>query len=351
MKRKPFLDNLRFVTVLLVVCYHAFYLFNSVGVLGGLSGWKDVQYQDAVLYAVYPWFMVLLFLISGICARYALRQRTNREFQQERTVKLLVPSTLGLLCFHWLTGFWNLKIAGAWESIGQLPFPVRYVICAVSGIGPLWFAQMLWMFSVLTPLFPQLKANNWNLWKLLGLVLPIWLSAQLGNVPVITVYRFGIYFCAYYLGYAVFYEETVQTLLEQYRLPLGIAAILFGAGYIFYYFGTDYTAPQCLQSLWTAIYLWTAILAILGNGKHFLNRPMRYASHSFGIYVLHYPFQLMISWYLKLLGCPAALAYLLSIVGTLLAVLVCETLISKIPVMRFCVLGLRGRKNEISIHR
>ena len=69
MKRKPYLDNLRWATVVLVLIYHAFYYFNAQGVLGGFGSFSQVQYQDAILYFVYPWFMVLLFVISGICAQ------------------------------------------------------------------------------------------------------------------------------------------------------------------------------------------------------------------------------------------------------------------------------------------
>ena len=70
--RKHFIDNIRWSTVIIVLIYHVFYLFNSVGVLGGIGGFKQVQYQDSFLYFVYPWFMALLFLIAGISSRYAL---------------------------------------------------------------------------------------------------------------------------------------------------------------------------------------------------------------------------------------------------------------------------------------
>ncbi len=64
--RKFYLDNIRWVTVLLVMVYHIFYMFNAAGVVGGVGSFRKVQYQDGLLYFVYPWFMVLLFLIAGI---------------------------------------------------------------------------------------------------------------------------------------------------------------------------------------------------------------------------------------------------------------------------------------------
>ena len=55
--RKYWLDNIRSVTVLLVVVYHVFYMFNAVGVPGGIGSFFDKQPWDAYCTFVYPWFM------------------------------------------------------------------------------------------------------------------------------------------------------------------------------------------------------------------------------------------------------------------------------------------------------
>jgi len=110
--RLHYLDNIRWATVLLVLFYHVCYMFNGVGALGGIAGAKSLACFDAVLYFVYPWFMVLLFLIAGISARYALQKYSGREFIRLRVRKLLVPSTLGLFVLHWITGYLNIKMGG-----------------------------------------------------------------------------------------------------------------------------------------------------------------------------------------------------------------------------------------------
>ena len=62
--RRNWLDNLRWVTVLLVLLYHVIYFYNNKGVFGGIGGFGDgPQYQDVVMYILYPWFMPLLFLL------------------------------------------------------------------------------------------------------------------------------------------------------------------------------------------------------------------------------------------------------------------------------------------------
>ena len=63
--RKHWLDNLRWVTVLLVLFYHVIYFYNNKGVFGGIGGFGDgPQYQDVVMYIFYPWFMPLLFMLA-----------------------------------------------------------------------------------------------------------------------------------------------------------------------------------------------------------------------------------------------------------------------------------------------
>ena len=64
--RKHWIDNLRWVTVLLVLFYHVIYFYNNKGVFGGIGGFGEYpeypQYQDVVMYILYPFFMPLLFL-------------------------------------------------------------------------------------------------------------------------------------------------------------------------------------------------------------------------------------------------------------------------------------------------
>ena len=63
--RKYWVDNLRWVTVLLVLFYHVIYFYNNKGVFGGVGGFGDgPQYQDVLMYILYPWFMPLLFILA-----------------------------------------------------------------------------------------------------------------------------------------------------------------------------------------------------------------------------------------------------------------------------------------------
>ena len=43
MERKHWLDNIRWVTVLLVLFYHVIYFYNAKGVFGGIGGFYEDQ--------------------------------------------------------------------------------------------------------------------------------------------------------------------------------------------------------------------------------------------------------------------------------------------------------------------
>lgn len=351
--RKPFLDNIRWAAVLLVLAYHICYLFNGVGILGAVPGAKSVPALDAFAAFVYPWFMVLLFTIAGISARYALERRGAREFLRERRDKLLVPSTLGLFVVHWLTGYLNIKMGGALELI---PGFLRYPISVISGIGPLWFAQMLFLYSCLlaavwkTGWVERLRrrCEGTDTAAVFLLFLPLWGASQVLNMPVLTMYRFGIYLFSFFTGYFLLSHEPVQIALERFCLPLLLLAAVSGAVYTVRWLEKDFTAQACLRSLLTNFYAWTATLAVLGCGRRYVNWETAFARYmcrtSFGVYVLHYPVLLTICYGLHTCRCfPPAGNYLLALAAGLPATFALYELICRVPVIRYFVLGRRGR--------
>lgn len=354
--RKAYLDNLRSATVLLVLAYHVCYMFNGVGVLGGIPGAQNLPAFDGLACMVYPWFMVLLFVAAGMSARYSLEKRSAGQFLRERAVKLLVPSTLGLLVLHWITGYLNIKMGG---GLAYIPPALIYPIAALSGTGPLWFAQMLFLFScVLIPL-RKLDRDD-RLWRwcgkaslpvLLLLFIPVFAAAQVLNLPVLTMYRFGIYLAAFLIGYYVFSHDQVQAKLQAACPPM---LVLAAAGAVFHtvrFWGQDYTSPQCLRDVLTNLYLWVAVLAVFGCFGRYLDRetPLsRYlAEASYGLYVLHYPVLIttcyLLCTYLQL---PAAGNYAIALLVEFPATFGLYELLRRVPVLRFCVLGMRDKKRR-----
>ncbi len=352
MERKYYLDNIRSFTVIAVLLYHAIYMFNGVGVAGGIGG-EGVLILDSFITLLYPWFMLLLFFTAGITARYSLKKRGVKAFIKERAVKLLVPSTLGLFVIHWITGYFNIKIGGGLEYI---PDFLVYPVSAMSGIGPLWFAQTLFLFSLVLALVNKIDAEDklYNLCKrsnaavIFALVLIVWGSAQILNMPVLTMYRFGIYFAAFLIGYFILsHEEVVKRAVKRRYLWLALT-VIFGAWYAVKYVGHDFTSDAVLKNAVTNAYAYFACLSAISFGKKYLDRTngalLYLSKNSYGYYVLHY-IPLIVTAYLLHTYTP--LGALLKIIIVLLAEIILTFAlnegIKRIPIIRLLVLGIKNK--------
>lgn len=358
--RKSYLDNIRFGTILLVVIYHVIYMFNGILTAGVIGPITSIRYQDAIQYLLYPWFMVILFLISGMCSRFYLKHHSAKEYFRARTRKLLVPSTIGLLVFGWIQGYLNMAISHALTSLtGQVPGVFMYLILAVSGTGVLWTIQVMWICSLILLLVQRIEKDRLytlcekvNLPILLLLVIPVWISAQILNMPVISVYRFGIYIFCFLLGYYVFSHDSVIGILEKYSMLLLIPAVLLGVTYLTCYWGTDYASTPGVNSPLAICYGWFACLAILGCGRKYWNKTntfTRYmARSSFGLYVFHYTTLSATAYALtQFTNIPPLLIYLLSAVAAFGGGLLLNEIVSGIPVIRWCVLGIKKEKKHV----
>ncbi|MGN0526307.1 MAG: acyltransferase family protein [Acutalibacteraceae bacterium] len=354
--RKTYIDNIRWITVGLVVIYHVIYMFNGIETAGVIGPFADVQYQDAFQYTVYPWFMLLLFVISGMCARFYLNNHTSEEFLKSRTTKLLVPSTIGLFVFWWILGYYNMLISGAFENMGDVPKAITFVIMAVSGTGPLWYIQLLWVFSVILLLIRKVEKDRlYNLCEkvnvpmLIILALVIWGAAQILNTPIIVVYRFGIYGTGFLLGYFIFSHESVMAKLEKWWLALSISALALCVAFVAVFWGEPYAEHEVLDSLLCNIYAWIAVLSILSVMKkwgNFSNSFTKFMSRkSWGLYLFHYLPLAVCAWYLHATALPPLVIYLCVGFSSFCGALILNEIISRIPVLRWCVCGKERKKN------
>ncbi|MGN8632847.1 acyltransferase family protein [Blautia sp. HCP3S3_G3] len=358
--RKYYIDNIRWTTIVLVVLYHVIYMFNSItneGVIGPITSFHG---QDAIQYLLYPWFMILLFIISGMCARFYLNGHSDKEFLKVRTRKLLVPSTIGLFVFQWIQGYFNMAISHAFTSFPDtMPKSALFFIMIFSGTGVLWTIQLMWIFSILLLLVRKIEkgrlvkiAENTNMAVLLLLGVFVWGSAQILNTPIIVVYRFGIYGFCFLLGYYVFAHESVIKQLEKFCIPLLVAAGVLGVTYTVLYYGENYAISPVVNSPLAIAYAWIACLAILGGAKHWWDKTNGFASFmtkkSFGLYVFHY-LALSATAYglVTYTSLPGIAIYGITGIASFVGGILIYEIISRIPAVRWCVLGIKKEKKNV----
>lgn len=355
--RRKYLDNIRWVTILIVIIYHVIYMFNGVTTYGVIGPFSEDQPQDIFLYIVYPWFMFLLFVVSGMAARFELDHKGESGFIRNRTRKYLVPSTIGLFVFWWILGYYNMLIGGAFESMGTVPKPVLYLIMCISGIGPLWYIQMLWLFSLVLIWIRKIEkdrvynlAAKTNVFIIVLLGIAVYGAAQVLNTPIVVVYRFGIYGLGFLLGYFIFSHEEVMEKLEKYWMLFGLLALAFCILFLVFNLGKPYPEHEVLDTFLCNMYAWFGTLGLLAFMKKWGDFHNGFSDwmcrKSWGLYVFHYLGIAISSWYIKMYlpQMPVFFVYLLVLVSGIAGALLLYEIISRIPVLRWCVLGIKHNK-------
>jgi surface polysaccharide O-acyltransferase-like enzyme len=316
------------------------------------------------MYILYPWFMPLLFLLAGISSRYALESHSGREWFKARTRKLLVPATIGLFVFHWMVGYFNTAVASRTGMFNGVPGIAKYAIMAVSGIGPLWFIQDLWLFSLLLlgirKIDPKNRFHEWcgklNIFWIILLGVLFWVGEQLliknprpeSADGLYNLYKPLFYLIPFLMGYFVFSHEDVQEKLGKAWIPLLACAAVAGIVLVATTFGQDNTSPKYLGSPLNCIYGWLACLAMMGWFKIRFDRTSAFAGYmthaSFGIYVVHYLVVASLGYMMKQYTQlpPVAMYLILAVAVFTLSPLIYE-IIRRIPFVRWCVLGEKKR--------
>ena len=364
--RKHWIDNLRWVTVLSVLLYHVVYFYNNKGVFGGIGGFGNgPQYQDALMYILYPWFMPLLFILAGISSRYALENRDGKTWFKSRTRKLLVPATIGLFVFQWMTGYFNTLVAGRGEVLTNAPGVAKYIMCSISGIGPLWFIQMLWILCLVLLILRAIDGKDkfYNLCGKANIVVIVLLGVLfwLGEQTLIknpnpnsadglyNLYKPFFYLITFLMGYFMFSHDEVQEKVMKYWIPLMAAAVVSGIALIITTFGQDNTSPQYLGNWLACLYGWLACLAMMGWFKAKFDYTGKFAGYmtksSFGLYIVHYLVIASLGYQMyRHTSLPPYAMYLILAVAVFTLSPVIYEVLRRIPFIRWCTFGEKKNK-------
>lgn len=352
-ERKFYLDNLRWMTVVLVIIFHIIYIYNCSGVASSI-GVHGIPILDSFLVFVYPWFMCLLFVVAGISSRYSLKKRTNKEFIKDRAKRILVPSIVGIFVYGWISGLILNQYTDIFAGNGDMiPGFIKYIIYSLISIGPLWFCHVLFIACVLLVLIRKIDKED-KLSKffskihplmLIPLTLLVWGSSFVLNTPIVTVYKFGIYLLMFFFGYYIFSNEDFLEKISKFSIPLLVVSFVVGIIYTIVFYGQNYSSDEVLQNIFTNTYLWLMVISLLAFSKKYLNFSNKFTKYmtknNFNFYVLHYTIVVVLGYLVvTYLNLPFALNYILVLIGTIVILPLLVEIIKRIPIVRKLILGI-----------
>jgi fucose 4-O-acetylase-like acetyltransferase len=149
--RLIFIDNIRWVMIMLVLSMHAAVTYSGHGSwyvkepvkLGILQDLTFLTYQELLQ----SFFMGFLFFIAGYFVPGAYDKKGAGRFFRDRAYRLGLPSLLFIFVIQPLTCYFA---AGVWDTSAGFFVEYRNYILSgrfLSGSGPLWFCVALLFFS------------------------------------------------------------------------------------------------------------------------------------------------------------------------------------------------------------
>lgn len=346
MERKHYIDNLRWLSILLLIPFHCAMAYNSWGEGNYIILGSD-KILSSFLSVIWPWFMPLLFLLAGISARYSLKKRSKKQFVVERILKLFVPFVFGTLFIAPILSYMADKINYGYNGNYFNHYAVFFTkwtdISGFDGgftIAHLWFLLCLFIVSLIGCLFDLLLGKhiaklNTEKTPLLALILFVLLAyaaypLQVAGKCLLT------YLLLYLLGFYVFdREENIVKLIKFKWLFVGVC-LVFTALSVWLFIWTDYNLTA-LNSILTLLSGAFGILAMLSVGYSFLNKANKItrflSSISFPVYVVHFVWVVAFEYWFSLVNNNTAFVFFLTILCSFLATLITSAAIKYCPVL------------------
>ncbi|MEO0997345.1 MAG: acyltransferase family protein [Pseudomonadota bacterium] len=385
-ERRRDLDWLRVLAFGLLLFFHTAVLFKAQGIPDILNDEPSPALGAFVAFS-HQFRLSLLFLVSGMGVRFALKRRSGPAYLRERSRRLLLPLLFGVAVvvppMIYLEKHYDGQFSGSFSA-----FYAEYFTSGVYPAGHLswhhyWFIAYLFLFCLLSwPLFrhwlsdagrPRLAALVTRLahGRRIYLVCLALIGVELALRPAFPGFRdlvsdwasFSHWFIVFVAGFVIASDtRLLDRCSELRRLSLALAAT--GSAVLFWrYFdyaasefvvARELTLPNLVDfiafSAVRMIAVWAWLLTCVGFAARYLNRPgaaLDYLNAAvYPFFCLHLPLIVAAAYIVLPLDLPIPAKYLLIVAGAAASTLLLyEAVVLRIPLLGI-VLGARTTTHE-----
>lgn len=351
--RRHDLDWLRIAAFGLLIGYHVGMLYVPWQ-FHVKSAYRGGPVLTALMLALNPWRLSLLFLISGAATGYMMRGLGRGALARQRAWRLAVPMLFGMLVVVVPQVYFEVVDAGKYDG-GFLAFWGRYLRGDQSFQTPiptwnhLWFVVYLLVYTLLVAAFwprsrndaaPRDEADTVPSRALLAaLLLGPWvlqwvlrmtLFPRFGSNHALIAdwYNHALFFGMFAFGLLLARRPVWWRAIDRLRWPALAMAVLGGA--VFITLAVGYPAGASADAGYVALtrvareaQAWGAVLAALGFAQRHLNHDHRWRAYLvdavFAYYIVHQTALIALAMWLKPLRLGGGLEAGLVIGGTALA--------------------------------
>lgn len=369
-KRRYDLDWLRIIAFGLLIFYHIGMFYVSWGF--HVKSVHASEAAESVMKLLNPWRLPLLFFISGVAIRFALDKAKLGRFTWQRSVRLFIPIVFGM---------WVIVMPQAWLQLlesGEINMGIKefYALYLTGDMttystplptwNHLWYVVYLLVYTWI--LIPIIRPIAWfmerrgariskvifrgNLGVCFVLALPtlpflintIWLSpvfpsthALFGDWANHQLY-FSIFIFAVFIAKDVHFWQAVERAFIPALILSGLIILTASLAWGLDMKQSSHSAFNMIEffeeQARKSIYAWFAIIALLGAGMRWLNRPspaLTYMTEAiFPWYILHQTLIIMAGYWLTRQGLSVWVEFILVCLATILGcALIHEVLIRR----------------------
>lgn len=347
--RKHYIDNLRWFILLILIPYHAAMAWNSWGEPNYIYFEKNRVISSIIVFFS-PYFMPMLFVLSGVSTRFALRNRTNKEYLIERVKKLLIPFVFGTIVLMPIMAYmadkFNCSYAGGFLKHYAIFFTKYTDLIGADGgfsMGQFWFLLYLLIISVVgVGVITLLKKITVKLkktipfWMVLVLGLPLPLLNELLSIGGKSLVEYTYLFL---IGYYVLADEETVNKAEKNSLLLfsvGLIATILNV-YLFIWSDMELEFFNIITKYASE---WIMVIALMGLAKRYLNCRGKTSDYmnkrSFLFYTYHFIWVVLFQYILYgFLGNKTFVLFIGTVLLSYLMTFICCEISIRIPILCF----------------
>jgi len=319
-QRRYDIDWLRTVALGLLIVYHIVISFQPwAKSINFIQNDQTLTWLWVPMSMLNVWRIPILFMVSGMGARFAMERRSWWQFLVDRSVRIAIPLIFGIfficpITTYVLRSYYDME-TGYEPNAGHLWFLIN-ILCYVT-----YFIGIQWALKEYPDNVILRFMSRWlrRPWMIYAAALPLMLEAWILNPEHFALYPtpHGHFLGAvcFVTGYAfvslgdVFWSAVKRTRWSS----LVMASVVFGIRLFAYTF-------EGVPSYLVAFESMCWMLALLGFASAYLNKPsntLTYFSKAvYPVYIIHFPIQYAISYYLVPLSLPAILKLGILLIGT-----------------------------------
>lgn len=346
MERRHYIDNLRWICILLLFPFHCAIAYNSWGEGNYIILGSD-RILSSFLVSIWSWFMPILFLLAGISARLSLAKRTRKQLISERVKKLFVPFVIGTLFIAPILSYLADKINCGYEGSYFNHYAVFFTkwtdISGFDGgftIAHFWFLICLFIVGLIGCLIDLLLGKHIDkfntekapVWLLILFVLLAYAAypLQVAGKSLLT------YLILYLLGFYIFDKENNVDKIAKLKYPFLVVLAILTALNVWLFIWSDYELAT-LNTILTLLSGVFGVLTMMSVGYCFMNKANKItrflSSISFPVYIVHFAWVVAFEYWLSQANDNTAFMFFVSIICSFIATLITSAAIKYCPIL------------------